>query len=424
MNHTAPPSPTIRRRSLLLGGLGLTAAMGLSACSGAGPDPNVVTVGSDQSDDAPRKAFAEMMAGFTGAQVKINTVDHETFKEGITNYLQGRPDDVFTWFAGYRARYFAEKGLVADISDVWDQVEGMPESMRNASSTTDGRQVFMPSTYYPWGVFYRPSLFEERGYTEPRTFDEWMALNEKMLADGLTPMAFAAKDGWEPMGTFDMLNLRINGYDYHISLLAGNEEWNGEPVKKVFEVWKQMLPYTQEAALGRTWQEAAQSLLQKTSGTFLLGMFIQQQFAASPEAADDLDFFVFPEIDPAIGARVVEAPIDGFMMAADPRNPQAARDLMLYLSTPEAANIKVKADPSVIAASSLADQSTYSALQKKAVKVIEEAENISQFLDRDSRPDFASTVVGPALQAFLRNPDDIDSILDTVEKQKFYIFAS
>lgn len=421
MNHA---TPHIRRRSLLLGGLGLTAAAGLSACGTGGPDMHQVTVGSDQSDDAPRQAFAEMMAAFTGAQVKINTVDHETFKEGITNYLQGRPDDVFTWFAGYRARYFAEKGLVADISDVWAKVEGMPDSMRNASSTTDGRQIFMPSTYYPWGVFYRPSLFAERGYTEPKTFDEWMTLNAQMASDGLTPMAFAAKDGWEPMGTFDMLNLRINGYDYHISLLAGDESWTGDKVKRVFDVWKQMLPYTEDASLGRTWQEAAQGLLQKKSGTFLLGMFIQQQFAASPEAADDLDFFVFPEIDPAIGAGVVEAPIDGFMMAADPRNPQGARDLMTFLSTPEAANIKVKADPSVIAASSLADQSGYSALQKKAVKVIEEAENLSQFLDRDSRPDFASTVIGPALQAFIRDPGSINSILDTVEKQKFYIFAS
>ncbi len=415
--------PRMGRRSFLLGSLGVTAAAAVG-CSGSVDYSSVVTVGSDQSDDAPRKAFAEMMAGFTAHETKVNTVDHETFKEGINNYLQGRPDDVFTWFAGYRARYFAEKGLVSDISDVWANVKGMPESMKNASSTTDGRQIFMPMTYYPWAVFYRPSLFAERGYSEPKTFDEWMALNQQMAADGLVPMAFAAKDGWEPMGTFDMLNLRINGYDYHISLLAGDEDWSGDKVKRVFDVWSQMLPYTQEASLGRTWQEAAQGLLQKKSGTFLLGMFLQQQFAASEEAKDDLDFFIFPEIDPAIGADVVEAPIDGFMMAAEPRNPQGARDLMLYLSTPEAADVMVKADPSRIAASSLADQSGYSALQKKAVKVIEEARNISQFLDRDSRPDFASTVIGPALQAFIREPGNIDSILDTVEKQKHFLFAS
>lgn len=416
-------TPRMGRRSFLLGSLGLTAAATVG-CSGAPDFGKVVTVGSDQSDDAGRKAFAEMMAGFTQFDTKINTVDHETFKQGIANYLQGRPDDVFTWFAGYRARYFAEKGLVSDISDVWERVEGMPESMRNASSTTDGRQIFMPLTYYPWAVFYRPSVFAERGYTEPATFDEWMALCDQMATDGLTPIGFANKDGWEAMGTFDMLNLRINGYDFHISLLAGDEAWDGERVKRVFSVWDDMMPHLQEAALGRTWQEAAQGLLQKKTGAYLMGMFLQQQFATSEEAADDLDFFVFPEVDPAIGADVIEAPIDGFMMAADPRNPQGARDLMLYLSTPAAADITVAADPSKIAATSLADRSGYSALQNKAVKAIEGAKNISQFLDRDSRPDFASTVIGPALQAFIRNPGDINSILGTVEKQKHYLFAN
>ena len=38
-----------------------------------------------------------------------------------------------------------------------------------------------------------------------------------MKTDGLTPIAFADKDGWPAMGTFDIINLRINGYDFHIS---------------------------------------------------------------------------------------------------------------------------------------------------------------------------------------------------------------
>jgi multiple sugar transport system substrate-binding protein len=36
-----------------------------------------------------------------------------------------------------------------------------------------------------------------------------------MQADDLVPIAFADKDGWPAMGTFDQLNLRINGYQFH-----------------------------------------------------------------------------------------------------------------------------------------------------------------------------------------------------------------
>lgn len=431
MSHPTSPLPSFGRRSFLLGTAGLAAATGLAACSSkggsggsGGSDNGTVKVGSNQSDDVPKKAFAEMMGGFKGGKVAINTIQHETFKEGITNYLQGNPDDVFTWFAGYRARYFAERGLVGDISDVWEKVDGIPDSIKKTSSTTDGKQIFMPTTYYPWAVFYRPSLFKERGYTEPKTLNEWVTLNDRMKADGLTPIAFADKDGWEAMGTFDMLNLRVNGYDFHVSLMAGKEAWDGDKVKKVFKVWKDLLPYHQADALGRTWQEAAQGLLQKKSGAFVIGMFVQQQFASTPDAKEDIDFFTFPEVDAAIGAKVIEAPIDGFMMSAKPKNGKLARELLQYLSTPAAVNITVKADPSVIAANSKADQASYNALQKKAVKMIEEAEAVSQFLDRDSRPDFASTVAGPALQSFIKDPNSIDSILKSVEEQKKSIFAS
>ena len=39
--------------------------------------------------------------------MKINTIDHNSFQENINNYLQGAPDDTFTWFSGYRMRFFA-----------------------------------------------------------------------------------------------------------------------------------------------------------------------------------------------------------------------------------------------------------------------------------------------------------------------------
>lgn len=418
--------PSMSRRSLLTAAGAAAGVSALTACGGGGTSDGggtTVSMGSYQSDDVPKKAFAEMMSGFKGGTVEVNTVQHETFKEGINNYLQGNPDDTFTWFAGYRARYFADKGLVGDLSDVWEKLDGMPESMKVASTAADGKQIFIPSTYYPWAVFYRPSLFEERGYTEPKTFDEWISLCDKMTKDGLTPIAFADKDGWEGMGTFDMMNLRVNGYDYHVSLMAGEEAWNGEQVKNVFKAWSELMPYHQTDSLGRTWQEASQTLIQNQSGVYVMGMFMEQQFAEA-DLSDDLDFFIFPEYDSAIGAKVVEAPVDGFMMSAKPKNEKLAKELLEYLGTPEAVNVTVKSDPSVIAANSNADQSTYSALQKKAVKVIEEAEAISQFLDRDTRPDFANTVVGPAIRAFIKNPADIDSILASVEEQKKSIFAS
>ena len=434
-----PPSVRgVDRRTLLRGALGagtlLAAPSLLAACGGGGSTgggggkaTGTVTLGSNQSDAVPKAAVQSVMDAFqkanSGITVKINTIDHNTFQENINNYLQGSPDDVWSWFSGYRMRFFASKGLAGDISDVWKNLSGMSDALKKASTGDDGKQYFVPSTYYPWAVFYRKSVFADKGYQIPKTLDEFKALGAQMKKDGLVPIAFGDKDGWPAMGTFDQLNLRVNGYDFHVSLMAGKEAWNGDKVKKVFDTWAGLLDLHQPDSLGRTWQEAAQSLQQKKAGTYVLGAFVAQQFAKGAEQ-DDLDFFNFPEVDSAIGADAIEAPIDGYMMAKRPKNEAAAKKLLGYLGSADAQNLAVKADPSVIATNDGADQGSYTALQKKSVEFVKQAKSIAQFMDRDTRPDFASTVMIPAIQSFIKNPKDIDGLCNSIENQKKSIFAS
>ena len=156
---------------------------------------------------------------------------------------------------------------------------------------------------------------------------------------------------------------------------------------------------------------------------YVLGMFVGQQF---PEGADrdDLDFFTFPEVDSNIGADAIEAPIDGYMMSKRPKNPDGAKKLLGYLGSADAQNLAVKADPSVIATSDKADASAYTALQKKSQEFVKSAKSIAQFLDRDTRPDFASTVMIPAIQSFIKTPDDIDGLVKNIQQQKLSIFTS
>jgi multiple sugar transport system substrate-binding protein len=432
-----PPSASgsglqLSRRDLLrvlgVAGAGVAvASCGSDSGGGGGSSPasKEVTVGSNASDAVPKKAYQEVFAGFnkaTGLTAKVNTVDHNTFQEQINSYLQGRPDDMFMWFAGYRMQFFAERGLATPVSDVWEKVgANYTDALKAASTGVDGKQYFIPFYYYPWAFFYRKSVFDKNGYQPAKTWDELVALSKQMQKDGLTPIAFADKDGWPAMGTFDYLNMRINGYDFHINLMGGKESWTDPKVTKVFDTWREVLPYHQQGSLGRTWQDAAKTLQDKKAGMYLLGMFVGQQFQGA--AKDDLDFFAFPEIDSTIGTDSVEAPIDGFMLSKKLKNEEGAKKLLEYLAGAEAVNTYLKSDPNNIAANTKADTSGYSALQKKAVDLIGSAKHISQFLDRDTRPDFASTVMIPSLQTFIRNPTDVAGLTKKIEDQKKSIFA-
>jgi multiple sugar transport system substrate-binding protein len=321
-------------------------------------------------------------------------------------------------------QFFAQKGLLSPIDDVWAKMKAhFPPAMQSASKGLDGHFYFVPIYNYPWAVFYRKSVWQQHGYTVPTTWDDFIALAKKMKTDGLTPIAFTDKDGWPAMGTFDILNMRINGYQFHVNLMAGKEAWDGAPVKAVFNQWKELLPYYSDGALGLTWEEGAQQLVKKQAGMYLLGSFVAQQ-ATDPADHADLDFFPYPMINSKWGQDSLDAPIDGYLMARKAKNPTGAKQLLAYLGTAAAENAYLKTDPNDTGAAKDASTAHYNTLQKKAAKLIAGAKHIAQYMDRDTRPDFASTVMIPALQQFLNHPDDVDGLVSSIQKQKKSIFGA
>jgi multiple sugar transport system substrate-binding protein len=430
--------PMLSRRSLLRNAVvgasafavpaalaGCGSSKGSSSGGNSGTTNKSVSFGSNYSDDVPKKGLADVLAKFQtdkGFKVTTNTVDHNSFQENITRYLKGTPDDAFTWFAGFRMQYFAAQGLATPIDDVWETIgPNYSDAFAKASTGQDGKKYFVPFYNYPWALFYRKSVWQAKGYEIPKTIDDLKTLAAKMQADGLSPIGFADKDGWPAMGTFDQINMRMNGYDFHINLMAGKESWTDPKVKNVFSLWSSLLPYHEKGALGRTWQEAAQNLAAKKSGMYLLGSFVAQQFSAADLA--DLDFFAFPQIDSQYGTDAVEAPIDGFMISKKAKNVAGAKELLKFLGTPDAQNVYLKTDPSDVGANKQDDTTAYNPIQKKSAEFIGAAKQISQFLDRDANPTFASTVAIPSLQQFLNKPNDIDGLLKNMDAQAKTIYA-
>jgi multiple sugar transport system substrate-binding protein len=429
------PSPSLHgfalnRRGLLKGAAG-AAALGFGLPIGhagaqleLGTASGEVTLGSNYSDAVPAKALQAAVDALPNKNitVKLNTTDHNTFQENITTYLQN-PDDVFPWFAGYRMQYFAAQGLLGPIDDVWEAGlnDIMSEGFKLASTGQDGQLYFVPWTYYCWGIHYRPSVFEENGWEPPATMEDLTALATSMQDAGLVPFAFGNGGRWPAMGTFDQLNFRLNGYQFHVDLMAGRESWTDERVKNVFTAWEALLPLHQENPNGREWQEAAAAFVNGECGMMTIGNFVGSQFPDGDTS--DLDFFPWPEMNPEFGTDTIEAPIDGWLMAREPKNPAAAKELLYHFGTADGQEAFLAVDASVIGAAQDIDQSLFNPLQLKALEAVSTAPSVTQFLDRDTSPEFASNVAGPALADFIADPASIDAILEDMQAQAEVIFA-
>ena len=180
---------------------------------------------------------------------------------------------------------------------------------------------------------------------------------------------------------------------------------------KVFDTWRELLPLHQEGALGRTWQEAAKGLSDKKSGMYLLGMFVGQQFSEG-EAARTSTSSTSPRSTPTSAPTRWTRRSTASCSPRSPRTRRARRRCWSTSPAAEAQNTYLASDPNNIATAKDADTSAYSALQKKAVELIGGASNITQFMDRDTRPDFASTVMIPSIQDFIKNPNDVAGLAE------------
>lgn len=417
----------VSRRTLIkgaaLGGIGIAGgATVLSSCGSKASGP--MSFGARTVDESPTTQLKALVAAYekkSGNKVTYNATESNAFQNNLSQYLQGTPDDTFQWMAGYRMQFFAEQGLLEDISDVWGDIEDQYDSSYKIASTgTDGKQYFVPQSWYPWGLHYRKSMVAELGL-DPESignFDDMIKMFDAMKKKGLVGFAAGDKGGWEAMGTFDIINARVNGYQFHVDLLAGREKWTDQRVIDVFKQWELLLPYTNKNVLDLEWDGAMQLLLQKKAGTTLMGSWFGGNFKEkSQEDYDDLWIVPFPEINPEHGVDTIDAPIDGFCVAANGGNTEVGKDFIKFAGDKEGMQAMLDSGIPMTSANKNQDTSTYDAFQKQQLNVMSQAKYITQFLDRDTRPDFAGPVVGPAIQAWYKNPADVNKIVDSLQAQ-------
>jgi multiple sugar transport system substrate-binding protein/raffinose/stachyose/melibiose transport system substrate-binding protein len=389
-------------------------------------DKKVLIYNSYMSDPDPREADAKAVAMFQEThpdyEIVHSTVAHEDFKQAIRAYLTAStPPDVLTWFAGNRARFFIDNGQIMDISDVWEEQgwnESYPKGFR-AMSSVDDKQYFLPTSWYWWAVYYRVSIFDELGIEPPETWEEFLTVCETLKENGYTPIAIGTKYRWTAAAWFDYLNMRINGPEFHIDLMLGKESYDDPRVAEVFDYWRVLLDndYFLPDAAAYSWSEALEPMINGEAAMYLMGDFIRDSLPEETEA--DLDFFRFPVIDPSMPIGE-DAPTDGFFIPANAQHPEAAKEFLAFLGSVEYQTFFAE-ELGRLPTNFDVDKSIFNESQQKGLALIEGADFVAQFYDRDTTPEMADEGMN-AFMAFWDDPDSIDTLLADLEAARQEIF--
>ncbi|SUZ32758.1 Multiple sugar-binding protein [Roseibaca ekhonensis] len=397
-------------------GLAMTTLLAGAASAELGGDLRIFF---DDQNPAPKAAIEGTVERFQAMHpdmnIELTLIDREANKTQIRNYLTANAPDINGWYAGNRMRPYVEAGLFEDVSDLWDGQLGEELASTRAAMTIDGKQWGVPYTYYQWGIYYRQDIYEELGLTPATTWEEEKANCQVILDSGRKCYTIGTRFLWTAGGWFDYLNLRTNGYDFHMALTAGEIPWTDQRVRDTFANWRELLDMGAfiDDHTAYSWQEAQPFMVNGEAAAYLMGNFVVAPMREAGLTDDQLGFYQFPEITPGI-PMAEDAPTDTLHIPAQAENKENARAFLRYMASAENQGIvnETLGQLPVNRNATVPDDKFIQA----GFELLSNAEGgIAQFFDRDASAEMASAGM-QGFQEFMVLPDNLDAILDRLEQ--------
>src|SRR5580658_4293563 len=206
---------------------------------------------------------------------------------------------------GYYAMDYAEAGKLGDVSSLakkedWAKV--VPTALQKFT-TTNGKWDAVPVNIHSvnW-VWINKAVMDKIGGTEPKTFDDFIALLDKAKAAGVIPLALGGQP-WQEATMFDSVVASTGGIDFYKKAFVDLDEsaLKSDTMKKSFDNLAKLRAYTDPNFAGRDWNLATAMVIKGDALVQVMGDWAKGEFkAANKEAGKDFLCYRFPGTDGSV----------------------------------------------------------------------------------------------------------------------------
>jgi len=228
---------------------------------------------------------------------------------------------------GYTALDYAAAGKMGDITELakaegWDKV--VPAALQKFA-IYDGKWVAVPVNVHSvnW-LWINKAVFDKIGGTEPKTFDDFIALLDKAKAAGVTPLALGGQD-WQEATMFDSVVLSTGGPEFYKKAFNDLDEASlkSDTMKKSFDNLAKLKAYIDPNFSGRDWNLTTAMVIKGDALVQVMGDWAKGEFkAAGKTPGTDYICMRFPGTD---GTVVYNSDMFGmFDVPADRKEAQLA----------------------------------------------------------------------------------------------------
>jgi alpha-glucoside transport system substrate-binding protein len=425
----------IKRYGLRLAALTLAASLAIAAaaCGGGGGGPekgtgevSVLSLwgGSEQ------EAFQKVLTAFTAkTQIKTKYESARDFLPVIRSRIAaGNPPMVAIIPRPGIVTDLANEGSLISLDDLGldpDKINANYSEAWTDMTTVDGTVYGVVAKANSKSViWYRP---DDPKVQPVKTWDELVALTDKLKSDSMKPWTTGAKDSWNLTDWFENIYARSAGPDKYNQLFSGDLAFDDASVTDALKMMTDLLNNETlvggvDGALGTGFVDAIGQVFSTNPKAHL---FMEGGFVGGITLADvnpnrkpgkDIDFFEFPTIDAANGNPLVGG---GDITAAFVNNEDVAK-LIEYLASPEAGKIWVSTG-AIVSPNKGVSEYPNPLVQKEADQV--KNAKVFVFDGSDLLPGALGTDWGTVLQTVLKDPSKAAAEVKAFQVQAKDAFA-
>lgn len=281
--------------------------LALAGCSSSGAADGTTEITFLTTNDAPNPEVADALVEAFEAENPDITVTVEIRPGGTegdnlikTRLSTGEMADVFFYNSGSLLQALNPDSSLVDLSDE-EWVGSLTDEFVPVVSTDNGLYGAPLGASFAGGIVYNKPLYEELGLTVPTTWDEFMANNEKIAAegDGVAPVIQTYGETWtsQLFVLGDFANVLAVDPEWAEQYTAHQRSYAQEPALLGFQHQQEVAEagYFNEDFASATFPDGSRMVAEGEGAHYpMLSNMIQTVMQNTPDGVDDLGFFALP----------------------------------------------------------------------------------------------------------------------------------
>lgn len=291
--------------------------------------------------DEPYNSFIESKlheyeAAHPDIKFEITSAQNQEYKEKIKIVVGGddTPDIFFSWVGDFTERFIREN-LILDLTPYMEADKEWKDSLIESQiaqyTNKDGMVYGIPFRLDCKLFFYNTKIFKENNLEVPQTWDEFIAVCEKLKEAGITPISFGNQEPWSAshyIGTLNQIfvpdEVRAKDYD------PSSGEFTDPGYIEALQYYQKLLPFMTETPNGVK-PDMGRTNFIMGNGAMYYAELIEIPYIKLDNPDMEFGMFNFPKVEGAKGNQDILTGVpEGFVVSSKTKYPDECVEFLKW----------------------------------------------------------------------------------------------